>query len=91
MKKKAKIIEDRGCGIRYEVFIGAVDACFDKLDEIEVEIASGERRNGDAFTYDIIPEDWDIEDAFTESSSNIDWEFGFLINETPDTCPDNRH
>jgi hypothetical protein len=73
---KAKIIENRGCNIRYEVFTGTVDECFNKLDKIEAEIASGERRNGngDPHDYDVIPESWNIEAAFTEESANIDWD-----------------
>jgi hypothetical protein len=73
---KAKIIEDRGYGIRYEVFTGTIDECFDTLDFIENEIAAGERRNGnnDPYLYDVVPEDWDIKDAFTEASSMLDWD-----------------
>ena len=73
---KAKIIEHRGYGITYEIFTSTIDECFNKLDQIEAEIASGERRNGngDQYDYDIIPEDWDITRAFTEDSSNIDWD-----------------
>lgn len=58
MERQYKVIEDRGCGIRYEIKTGTWDECWDKKEEMDLNPEVN--GNGDPFTYVVVDAEEDI-------------------------------